>query len=90
MIRLKQITVEQGITAFLFEYDLDGMIYEIEIDEREMIEKLKEVQRLLGRRPTLQDLEEIITQIVNEVRQGRKPFLERFDYSQFIGVDLEA
>ncbi len=90
MIRLKQITVTQGITSFLFEYDLAGTIYELKIDEREIVEKLKELSNLLGRKTTLQDLKEIIIQIVNEVRQGKKPFLERFDYSQFIDVNLEA
>lgn len=90
MIRLKQVTVEQGVTAFFFEYDLAAVTYEKKIDEREIVEKLKSLSALLGRKPTLQDLREIILQIVNEVRKGRQPFLERFDYSQFIGVDLEA
>jgi len=90
VIRLKQVTVEQGVTTFLFEYDLAGATYEKKIDEREIVEKLKSLSALLGRKPTLQDFREIIVQIVNEVRRGRQPFLERFDYSQFIGVDLEA
>jgi len=90
VIRLKQVTVEQGVTAFFFEYDLAAVTYEKKIDEREIVEKLKSLSALLGRKPTLQDLREIILQIVNEVRKGRQPFLERFDYSQFIGVDLEA
>jgi len=90
MIKLKQITTVYGVTYFIFEYDLGGELYQIEVSERDIIEKLKRVQDLLGRSPKLQDLKEVIVTIVNEVRQGRKPFLERFDYSQFVGVDLET
>ena len=90
MIRLIQIETEQGITSFIFEYDLEGEILTLEIDEREIIEKAREIRRILGRSPTVQDLKEIVIQIVNEVRAGRKPFLERYDYSKWIGVDLEA
>ena len=89
MIRLIQISTDQGITSFIFEYDLEGQIQTLEIDEREIIEKAREFRMLLGRNPTVQDLKEIVVQIVNEVRAGKKPFLERYDYSKWIGVDLE-
>ena len=90
MIQLIQITTEQGITSFIFEYDLQGQTLTLEMDEREVIEKAREFRMLLGRNPTVQDVKEIVVQIVNEVRAGKKPFLERYDYSKWIGVDLEA
>ena len=90
MIRLIQIETEHGITSFLFEYSLDEQVLTLEINEREIIEKAREFRMLLGRNPTVQDLKEIAIQIVNEVRQGKRPFLEKYDYSKWIGVDLEA
>jgi len=90
VIVLKQIATEHGITYFMFEYDLDGKVFQIIIQEREIIEKLKQVHGLLGRKPSLQDLKEIIVQMINEVRKGRKPFLEAYDYSKFININLEA
>ena len=90
MIRLVQITTEQGITSFIFEYDLEGEILRLDINEREIIEKAREFCVLLGRNPTVQDLKEIVIQIVNEVRAGKRPFLEKYDYSKWIDVDLEA
>jgi hypothetical protein len=74
----------------VFEYDLDEEVFMLEINEREIIEKAREFRILLGRNPTVQDLREIVIQIVNEVRRGKRPFLERYDYSQWIGANLEA
>jgi hypothetical protein len=90
MIRLVRIDTEHAITCFVFEYDLEGEIFTLEVNEHEIIEKAKKLESLLGRKPTVQDLEEIIIQIVNEVRIGKTPFLEKYDYSGFIGKDLEA
>jgi len=90
VIRLIRVETEHGITSFVFEYDLEGEILTLEIDEREIIEKAREFRRILGRNPTMQDLKEIVIQIVNEVRAGKRPFLDKYDYSKWIGVDLEA
>jgi len=90
MIRLVRIDIEQGITSFVFEYDLEGGILTLEINEREIIERARDFRKLFGRNPTVQDLKDIVIQIVNEVRTGKRPFLEKYDYSKWIGVDLEA
>ena len=74
----------------MFEYDLVEEILTLGINEREIIERAREYRKLLGRNPTVQDLKEIIIHIVNEVRMGKRPFLEKYDYSEWIGVDLEA
>ena len=90
MIRLIRIDIEEGITCFVFEYDLSGENFTLEINEREIIERAREFRQLLGRNPTVQNLKEIVVQIVNEVRQGKRPFLEKYDYTKWIGVDMEA
>ena len=90
MIRLIRIDIEQGITSFLFEYDSEGEILTLEINEREIIERARDFCKLLGRSPSVQDLKDIVIQIVSEVRAGKRPFLEKYDYSKLMGVDLEA
>ena len=90
MIRLIRIETEHGITSFVFEYDLEEEILTLDINEREIVERAREYRKLLGRNPTVQDLKEIIIHIVNEVRMGKGPLLEKYDYSEWIGVDLEA
>lgn len=90
MIKLIRIDIEQGITSFIFEYDLEDEVLTLEINEREIIERARDFYRLLGRTPSVQDLKAIVIQVVNEVRRGKRPFLEKYDYSKWIGVDLEA
>jgi len=90
MIRLIRVETEHGITSFLFEYDLEEQILTLEINEREIIERAREFRELVGSNPTMQDLKRIVIQVVNEVKRGKRPFLEKYDYSKWIGVDLEA
>lgn len=90
MIRLIRVETEHGITSFIFEYDLEDEILTLEINEREIIERARDFRKLLGRSPSVQDLKDIVIQIVDEVRAGKRPFLEKYDYSKWIGVDLEA
>ena len=90
MIRLIRIETEHAITSFIFEYDLEDEILTLEINEREIIERARDFRKLLGRSPSVQDLKDIVIQIVNEVRAGKRPFLEKYDYSKWIGVDLEV
>lgn len=90
MIRLIRVETEHGITSFIFEYDLEEEILTLEINEREIIERARDFRKLLGRSPSVQDLKDIVIQIVDEVRAGKRPFLEKYDYSKWIGVDLEA
>jgi len=89
MIRLVNVTTELGKAVLTFEYDVEGETRTATIEEREIIERLKVLRQLLGRKPTVQDLKEILVNIINEVRKQKEPFLGRFDYTKFIGVDLE-
>lgn len=56
---------------------------------RDIIARLMQLRALVSRKVTLQDLREIIIKMIDEVREGRI-LPERFDYNQFIDVDLEA
>jgi hypothetical protein len=90
MIRLKQITTENAEIILLFEYDQDDQVYTVKLSYDDIRERLKRIKDFLGRSLTIQDVKLIIIKVINEIRANQIPLLERFDLSQFIGVDLET
>lgn len=90
MIRLKQITTENAEIILLFEYDQDDQVHTVKLSYDDIRERLKRIKDFLGRSLTIQDVKLIIIKIINEIRANQIPLLERFDLSQFIGVDLET
>ena len=90
MIRLKQITTENAEIILLFEYDQDDQVCTVKLSYDDIRERLKRIKDFLGRSLTIQDVKLIIIKIINEIRANQIPLLERFDLSQFIGVDLET
>ena len=90
MLKLKQVKVVNGEFTLIF--DADGFpegVREIKIPQSEIVERLKELKRLTGRKPTLSDVRGVIKVLVDEMRKKREPFPHRFDFSAWIDVDLE-
>ena len=90
MIKLKQITTENAEIILLFEYDQDDQVYSVKLSYNDIRERLKRVKDFLGRSLTVQDVKLVVIKIINEIRANQIPLLERFDFGQFIGVDLET
>ncbi|MCD6528775.1 hypothetical protein J7L06_00585 [Candidatus Bathyarchaeota archaeon] len=91
MIKLKGVFMVHGETTLLFIADgFPEGVREIEIPQSEIVDRLKELKRLTGRKPTKQDARDIIKVMVDEIRKTREPFPQRFNFSSWIGVDLEA
>ena len=56
MIKLKRIIFKHGETTLIFDVDFpDGSARETEIPLSEVVERLKMLMRLTGRKPTSQD-----------------------------------
>jgi len=90
MIKLKQVITVLGETTLVFECDgFPEGVRTVQIPLAEIIERLKTVKQILGRNVTLQDAKDAIVAIVNLLRQAKTPITERFDFTQYIGVDLE-
>ena len=90
MIKLKTVEMRAGETTLVF--DVDGFpegIREVEIPLEEIVSKLKMVKQILGQPVTIQDAKNVIVTLVNHLRQEKTPITERFDFTSFIGVDLE-
>jgi hypothetical protein len=90
MIKLRQVLTENAEIILLFDYDQGGQLFSVKIAYNDVRERLKQIRDFLGRPLTVQDAKLIVIKIINEVRANKLPLLERFDFSQFIGVDLEA
>ncbi|MEM2568172.1 MAG: hypothetical protein QXH20_06875 [Candidatus Bathyarchaeia archaeon] len=91
MIRLKQVSTVYGEATLIFEADgFPEGIREVKIPLAEVVERLKTVKQVLGRQVTLQDARLAIIKIVNDLRQTQTPIPERFDFTPYIGKDLEG
>jgi hypothetical protein len=90
MIKLKQVLTVYGETTLTFECDgfPDG-VRTVRIPLTDIIERLKTVKQILGRNVTLEDARDVIVTIINQLRQERTPITERFDFTPYIGVDIE-
>ena len=91
MLKLKQVKVVNGEYALIF--DADGFpegVRQIAIPQSEIVERLKELKRLTGRKPTMLDVKGVIKVLVDEMRKKREPFPQRIDFSAWIEADLEA
>jgi len=90
MIKLKQITTTYGKTVFVFDVSFpDETIREVEITLSELERKLRTLKNIVGRQLTWSDVKDVILNTVNLLRQNQQPLEERFDFSQFLGKDIE-
>jgi hypothetical protein len=90
MIKLKQVQTSLGEAYLTFEYDKESVVNTVTINKQDIVERLKTVKQNLGRPLAIQDAKLVIIRLINELREGKTPLSEDFDYSQFIGVDIET
>lgn len=90
MIKLKTVTTNMGDLVLTFEYTRETETVTAQINVWDVLERVKAAKKIFGRQLTLLDLKQIIVQMINELREGKTVLSETFDYSSFIGVDLEA
>ena len=91
MIKLKLVEMRNGETTLVFIADgFPEGTREVEIPLSEVTEKLKTVKNILGRSLTIKDAENVIKTIITKLREQKASIAERFDFTSYIGVDLEA
>ena len=90
MIKITQVNTSSGEVVVRIQYDKDSQVFTVDVRKDELIERLKLVRKTLGRPVTLTDVKQVIVALVNEVRTGKSPIPEDFNYADFIGMDLEA
>ena len=90
MIKITQVNTSSGEVVVRIQYDKDSLVFTVDVRKDELIERLKLVRKTLGRPVTLADVKQVIVALINEVRTGKSPIPEDFNYADFIGTDLEA
>lgn len=90
MIQIKQVQRDQGEVLLTFEYTDEGETKTVVVDNREIIKRMEKLKQLVGRSLELSDLQDVVVTLINEIREGRRPLLQRFPYEDYIGVDLEG
>ena len=92
MIKITQVTVENGEINLTISYDLPDGTKSFKLNYLDLTDRLKTVRQLLGRPLIVKDAQEALIAIVNEVRAGKKLLPETFlaSLQAAVGVDLEA
>ena len=90
MIRLKSVKSMYGKTILSIEYDFEDKIMSIDIDKKDLDERLKALKELIGRDLTINDLKDVLKSIIDQIRKGNYPFPQEFDYNELIGQDIEV
>lgn len=90
MINITQVQRDGGQVILRIEYSMDEDTQFIDVDAEQIMDRLKAVRQLLGRRPTPDEAREVVVALINEIRAGRQPLVEIVPWENYIGVDLEA
>ena len=90
MIKITQVNTSSGEVIIRIQYDKDSQVFTVDVRKDDLGERLKLVRKTLGRPVTLADVKQATVALVNEVRAGKSPLPEDFNYADFIGVDLEV
>jgi len=89
MIRLKRIIADAGFMKLVFDVNFpDGVVKEVIVDYDDVAERLRALRELKGS-VSLDDLKSVIRKIINDLRAGRTPLPEKFDFARFVGADFE-
>lgn len=92
-IKITQVSASSGDIILIITYDNpvgSGQLSTFQLSKQDLVNRLIQVRTLLGRPLTLTDAKQAIVAIINEVRKGQSGIPEQFDFTPYIGVELEA
>ena len=92
-IKISQVSSASGQIILTITYDNpkgSGNLGTFKLSYQDLKDKLIQVAALLGRGVTLQDAQEVLVEIINEVRKNQAGIPQIFDFAPYIGAELEA
>ena len=92
-IKITQVSSASGQIILTITYDNpkgSGNLGTFKLSYQDLKDKLIQVAALLGREATLQDAQEVLIEIINEVRKNQAGIPQIFDFTPYIGTELEA
>lgn len=87
---ITQVKRDTGQVVLTIEYSTDNGPGTVDVEGEQIIERLKQLRALLGRKPTQAEAKDCVVALINQVRVGREPLVEIVPWEDFIGIDLEA
>ena len=92
-IKISQVSSVSGQIILTITYDNpkgSGNLGTFKLSYQDLKGKLIQVAALLGREATLQDAQEVLVEIINEVRKNQAGIPQIFGFTPYIGTELEA
>jgi hypothetical protein len=92
-IKITQVASTTGQIVLTITYDNpkgSGNISTFQLSYQDLKDRLIQVAALLGRSVSLTDAQQALIEIINEVRQNQAGIPQDFNFTPYIGVELET
>jgi hypothetical protein len=92
-IKITAVSTSAGEITLTISYDNpagSGKLFTFQVRKQDLVDRLIQIRLLLGRPLTLTDARQALLEIINEVRRGKSGVPENFDFTPYIGVELET
>ena len=90
-IKITQVKNSDGEVILTLRYSTSsGELKTVKIAKEDLVTQFKVLIAITGKNPTVQDLKNILVQMVNEERAGKLKIPDTFDFTTYIGVELEG
>jgi len=92
-VKITQVSTSGGEIVLTITYDNpkgSGNLSTFQLHYRDLVDRLVQVTALLGRSITLTDAQQTLVEIINEVRKNQAGIPQNFDFTPYIGAELEA
>jgi hypothetical protein len=92
-VKITQVTTSSGQIMLTVTYDNpkgSGALYTFQLGYQALVNRLVQVAALLGRNITLTDAQQALVEIINEVRKNQAGIPQSFDFTLYIGTELET
>lgn len=92
-IKITQVTTTLGQIMLTVTYDNpkgSGTLYTFQLSYQNLVNQLVQVAALLGRNLTLTDAQQALVAIINGVRKNQAGIPQNFDFTPYVGTELET
>jgi hypothetical protein len=92
-VKITQVSSASGQIVLTIAYDNpkgSGNISTFQLSYQDLKDRLVQVAATLGRNVTLTDAQQALVEIINEVRSNLGGIPQNFDFTPYIGAELES
>lgn len=92
-VKITSVQTSGGEIVLTVTYDNpkgSGNLSTFSLHYRDLVDRLVQVKNLLGRALTIADAQQALIEIINETRSNQSGIPQNFDFTSYIGVELES